>query len=307
MGNRINITECFLREDIQNIKENDLHLFPPELLIDIYKNLKSAGEKSFEIASMVNPKFVPSMHPDRLKKIIKGVGPANANLELITLVPNLRGVDNFFKMGLGQNGYKHTAGIFFSPYDDVNKKNLGQNGTLDKLLKKNGEYDKMFSHFRKNNTPTVAYIMNALGHKVKGQIHQPTTNELVYYINYLTNQGVKRISLAGTEGLRDRKTTTKILTEIVSKIKNPSVLAYHVHNKHKKQATQNIIGAYEAGIRHYDTSAGMHGGCIINNPISNAGTKEAIVGLKKHDPNAILNINLNKLNLQIKKIHHAYR
>ena len=163
----------------------------------------------------------------------------------------------------------------------------------------------MFSKLRNDGTPVIAYIMNALGHKTNGQIHQPKTNDLVNYINYLTSQGVKRISLADTEGLRNKKTTKKILTEIISKIKDPSILASHPHNN-PSQATQNIIGSYEAGFRNYDTSAGMHGGCIINNPIANAGTQNTIIQLRKYSPNIIINIDLNKLNIPLKKIDKAY-
>lgn len=313
LSDKVRLTEVLLREDVQNVSSEFLHHISPDSLIEIFNDLRFAGINSFEIASMVNPKRIPAMHPDRLKPIIFAAGVANDHLELITLVPNIRGLNSFFSMGLGNDGYKHTVGIFFSPYDEVNQRNVGKK-TLD-LVGPSGEYEKMFSRIKEDGSPVIAYLMNALGHKVSSNkqfktsnnyIAQPSTKVLIKYINYLSENGVSRISLSDTEGLRNKEETKRILGDVISKVSNPEILAYHPHHSNPEQAAINIAGAYELGFRHFDTTSGRgYGGCIIDKSIANAGTKDTIKHIK--EAGGTTDISLERLRLSTLKISEVYK
>jgi len=115
----VNITDVTLREYGQNIPAEYLHIFAPEIRVEIALRLIDAGIRNIEILSCVNPKISPAMNEEALKKITQDLGRIN-NINFITLVPNKAGYKNFLELGLGPDGYNHTMGIFFSAIEAHN-------------------------------------------------------------------------------------------------------------------------------------------------------------------------------------------
>ena len=56
---KVRLSEVLFREDVQNLRVQDLEYVSPEFLVEIYTGLRTAGINSFELASMVDPRKVP--------------------------------------------------------------------------------------------------------------------------------------------------------------------------------------------------------------------------------------------------------
>jgi isopropylmalate/homocitrate/citramalate synthase len=110
---RVIITDVTLREYGQNIPSSYLHIFTPEIRIEIALSLIDSGFTNIEILSCINPQVAPAMNKKVIRKIAKKLGRVNG-VNLITLVPNEVGYKSFLSAGLGPEGYNHTMGLFFS-------------------------------------------------------------------------------------------------------------------------------------------------------------------------------------------------
>jgi len=60
-----------------------------------------------------------------IESILEALGKVPA-ADLITLVPNSAGYENFLSLDLGPEGYNHTMGLFFSAIETHNLLNLGR-------------------------------------------------------------------------------------------------------------------------------------------------------------------------------------
>ncbi|MBW2005707.1 MAG: hypothetical protein JRI72_14120, partial [Deltaproteobacteria bacterium] len=65
----VTVTDVTLREYGQNIPAEYLHIFTPEIRVEIALRLIDAGIRNIEILSCVNPKISPAMNKEGLKKI----------------------------------------------------------------------------------------------------------------------------------------------------------------------------------------------------------------------------------------------
>ena len=138
----VTITDVTLREYGQNIPHQYLHIFTPEIRVEIALQLIDAGMRNIEILSCVHPKISPAMNEEALQKIAQDLGKING-VNLITLVPNRAGYNAFLGLGLGPDSYNHTMGVFFSAIEAHNIANLGR--PLKETIE---EYKQITARFR---------------------------------------------------------------------------------------------------------------------------------------------------------------
>ena len=119
------ITDVTLREYGQNAPASSLHIFSPQVRIDLAFKLIEAGFRRLEVLSCVHPRISPAMDEETIRTIASGVGRMD-HVNFVTLVPNREGYKTFLSAGLGPDGYHHTLGIFFSAVKTHNRLNLGR-------------------------------------------------------------------------------------------------------------------------------------------------------------------------------------
>ncbi|MFH1480278.1 MAG: hypothetical protein ABIG67_03340 [Pseudomonadota bacterium] len=258
------ITDVTLREYGQNIPEGFLHIFNPEIRVEITSRLIDAGFKNVEILSCIHPKIAPAMNQEALKKIASELGKIQG-VNLITLVPNKAGYRNFLENGFGPDCYDHTMSIFFSAVEAHNLANLGRpiKATIE-------DYRSILEDASSRGIRTIAYISAAFGYMdpVSGQTLQANLDEINQYMDLLLNMGVKTVTLTDLQGVADEKETRRILETILSKRKGKQIdkLGYHPHHISGEKAIANSVVVYLLGLRRFDSSLGGTGGCITGAP-----------------------------------------
>jgi len=258
------ITDVTLREYGQNIPAEYLHIFTPEIRVEIALRLIDAGIKNIEILSCVNPKISPAMNKEGLKKTIRDLGRVNG-VNLITLVPNRAGYNTFLELGLGPDSYNHTMGVFFSAIEAHNIANLGR--PLKETIE---EYQKIIRDASSHNIRIIGYVSAAFGYfePENGVLIKPDIDEVNNYIDLLLDLGVDTVTLSDLQGVANEERTREIFETILNKRteRDTDKLGYHPHHVSGKAAIANSKIAYDLGIRRFDSSLGGTGGCVTGAP-----------------------------------------
>jgi hydroxymethylglutaryl-CoA lyase len=258
------ITDVTLREYGQNVPASFLHVFTPQIRIDIALKLIEAGFRNLEVLSCVHPRIAPAMDEEAIRKIAGGIGRLES-VNPITLVPNLSGYKRFLNCNLGPGGYKHTIGIFLSAIEAHNVLNLGRRikETLD-------EYRAILRDASQRNIRVVAYISAAFGYRVhpNSEVLKPEAGELGSYIDMLFDMGAVTVTLSDLQGLAAEEETRRLLETVVRGRERQvsERLGYHPHHVHGDRGIANTGVAYQIGIRRFDSSIGGTGGCVTGAP-----------------------------------------
>jgi hydroxymethylglutaryl-CoA lyase len=223
-------------------------LIPTPTKIQFIQMLHDAGLTNIEVTSFVNPNVIPNLAD--AEEVFIGV----KHLNPFVLVPNHRGMERAQKVGA------ENINIFFSADENFNYKNLGM-GLEDILIR----YEKMLE--RQPKSKVRVYV---------SCFFDPLINQ-DYVINRATALGSK-IVLCDTDG----KATPEIVHEkLLSLHLDRNLFSAHFH-KGKTPMIQNVIAAYNAGIREFDCSIGGLGGCpLYPNSNGNLPTEEIIQWAKE--------------------------
>jgi hydroxymethylglutaryl-CoA lyase len=270
---KVTITDVTLREYGQNVPENRMNTFSPEIRVEIALRLIDAGFSNIELFSCINPKVAPAMHRKALERIAVDLGRIDG-VNLITLVPNKAGYRNFLDLDLGPGGFNHTIGIFFSAVEAHNLANLGR--PIRETVK---EYQNIASDARSNNIRMVGYISAAFGYfdPDQGVLLQAEMSEINHYLDLLFDMGAETVTFSDLQGVADRNQTGRFFETILDmrKGKDREKLGYHPHHISGDAAIGNSRIAYDLGVRRFDSSLGGTGGCVTGAP-GNQPTEELV-------------------------------
>jgi hydroxymethylglutaryl-CoA lyase len=260
----VTITDVTLREYGQNIPAEYLHIFTPEIRVEIALQLIDAGMRNIEILSCAHPRVSPAMNKEALQKITQDLGRIN-EVNLITLVPNRAGYNTFLELGLGPDSYNHTMGVFFSAIEAHNIANLGR--PLKETIE---ELKKIIRDASSHNIRITGYISAAFGYfePEDGVLIKPDIDEVNNYINLLLDLGVDTVTLSDLQGVANEERTREIFETILNKRAGSDTdkIGYHPHHVSGKAAVANSTIAYDLGIRRFDSSLGGTGGCVTGAP-----------------------------------------
>ena len=258
------ITDVTLREYGQNVPANMLHIFSPEIRVEIALRLIDAGFTNIEIFSCINPRVAPAMNREALKKIAIDLGRING-VNLITLVPNQAGYRNFLDLDLGPKGFNHTIGMFFSAVEAHNLANLGR--PIKETVE---EYKKIAGVARSSNIRMVGYISAAFGYFDSGHgvLIKTDIGEVNGYTDLLFDLGVETVTFSDLQGVASQEETGIFFETMLNirKGKDVEKLAYHPHHISGEAAIANSRIAYDMGVRRFDSSLGGTGGCVTGAP-----------------------------------------
>ncbi len=261
---RVVITDVTLREYGQNVPANHLHIFNPEIRVEIALKLIDAGFSNIEIFSCINPRVAPAMNREALKKIATDLGRING-VHLITLVPNRAGYRNFLDLDLGPEGFNHTIGIFFSAVEAHNLANLAR-----PIMETVEEYEEIARDARSNNIRVAGYISAAFGyfdpdHNV---LIKADVDKVSSYTDMLFDFGVETVTFSDLQGVAGPQETRMFFDTILNTRDDKEIekLGYHPHHVSGEAAIANSRIAYDTGIRRFDASLGGTGGCVTGAP-----------------------------------------
>ncbi len=233
---RVQVTESATRDGLQSLGVW-IETGAKSQLID---DLAGAGLTSFDAVSFVSPTWVPQMADGA--DVVAGV--TTPAIELIGLVPNMKGLENGLAAGLTN------FGVLTAASDTFNQKNL--NATVDEsmhrirriLLEAPGEVT-----FR-------AYVSTATHCPYEGP-QEP--DWVAHLVETLSEWGASAVFLGETLGRATVYDVERLLDEVLDRVPVDHV-GVHFHDTYG-QAVANTFISLERGVSKMDSSAGGLGGC----------------------------------------------
>ena len=238
--NGIKIVEVGPRDGLQNEKQ----YVPADQKVQFISDLKASGLNSIEVTSFVRADKIPQMKD--AKEVFKSLAKERLDLgTLIALVPNLKGLNEFLKLG-GKN-----MAVFSSPSETFNKKNI--NSSVSESIEK---ITAVMKEGGKNGVQVRGYISTAFSCPYEGKINRDVLAKLS---ETFLNLGAYEISLGDTIGKATPDEVYEVLTFLLKFVPKEKI-AMHFHDTYGF-ALSNTLVALEMGIRNFDSSAGGLGGC----------------------------------------------
>jgi isopropylmalate/homocitrate/citramalate synthase len=205
---------------------------------------------------------------EQLAEVVRAMGRLDG-VEVVTLVPNLHGWDSFRALGLGEDGLRHTVGLFHSAVEQHNVANLGV--SVGETVTGMREVAR---RALAAGTPVSAYVSAAFGYREQGRIFRASDTELADHLRRCFDMGARMVTLSDLQGLADARETRRSWEWILDLDGGAyaSRLGYHAHHTEPRRAVDLVEAAFRAGVRCFDTSLLSTGGCVTGAP-GNAPTE----------------------------------
>jgi hydroxymethylglutaryl-CoA lyase len=238
---KVRIVEVGPRDGLQNEKA----IVSLEDKVLFIKKLSAAGLKEIEATSFVRAEKIPQMSDGAELYSELSKDPVLFQTKLISLVPNVKGMEAALKAGV-----KDIA-VFTATSNTFNKKNI--NATIDESLKR---IEEVMVLARKENIRTRGYISTVFGCPYEGSTSLDVLKDVAHK---LQDMGVYEVSLGDTIGIANPKQVCDVL-EFLDKDFKKSFFSMHFHDT-RGMAVANILTSLELGMLSFDSSAGGLGGC----------------------------------------------
>lgn len=209
--------------------------------ISLIESLAAKGLTSFDAVSFVNPKAVPQMADGA--EVIAGLS-SRQGLELIGLVPNIKGFESAMEAGID------TIAVLTAASDTFNERNI------------NASVDESMHRIRRvlfevpMGVGIRAYVSTATHCPFEGE---QDPDWVAHLVETLLEWGAESVFLGDTVGMATTAHVDRLLDEVL-KVATPDQVGIHFHDTYG-QGLANTTVALERGISRMDTSAGGLGGC----------------------------------------------
>jgi len=238
---KVRIVEVGPRDGLQNEKS----IVSIDDKVTFIKMLAEAGLLEIEATSFVRAEKIPQMSDGcELNARLQSL-PELKKTHLISLVPNMKGMEGALKAGV-----KDIA-VFTATSNTFNQKNI--NATIDESLVRIEEVMKVA---KANNIRTRGYISTVFGCPYEGKTSLETLKRVAHK---LQDMGVYEISLGDTIGIANPLQVSEVI-DFISKDFNKSFFSMHFHDT-RGMAVANILSSLEMGMTSFDSSAAGLGGC----------------------------------------------
>lgn len=260
---KINVTEVCPRDGWQN--------FHGEILdhnwkVETVKKMIRAGANSIDLASFVNPKYVPQMADakEMFQELSKWVEEENLDVELMALTLNGRGIEDAIKAGA------KTVLFVASASEEHNQRNSRKS-----ISESMEDLKKLYP--MTEGAEVVLSIACAFASPFGDEISYETLYELISSAKEL---GIKRFGLADTAGIADPYTVQNTLRKLKKDFRLEN-FSMHMHDA-QGMGLANVLMGIEEGIVNFDSSLAGMGGCpFVPKAKGNISTEDLLNMLHK--------------------------
>jgi hydroxymethylglutaryl-CoA lyase len=236
------VREMGLRDGLQMIST----FVPTEAKLEWIRAELEAGVREIEVTSFVPPKLIPQFVD---AEEVTSRAMEMEGLTVMTLVPNLRGAERAFALGV------HKVDFVVSVSRTHNLKNVRR------------EREESLADFKriveardaaglKGKTQLAAGLSTALGCSYEGRI---SVDDVRRCAAFLAEAGAEEIMVADTVGYADPKQVREVFQAVLAETGKIPVAA-HFHDT-RGTGLANVSAALDCGIRSFDASLGGLGGC----------------------------------------------
>jgi hydroxymethylglutaryl-CoA lyase len=237
---RVTLCECFARDGLQH----EPRFVPTAAKLALLERFAALGFKRVEATSYSNPKVVPQFSD--ASQLLKSLRKQKDVYYKATCA-NLRAVERALADLDAGHGASEIS-LLVSATESHTQKNLNRSraGQWQNI---SGMVTAAKGRFRMVGTVSVAF-----GCPFEGKVDPAVVLE---DLRRFVALGVEHVALGDTTGMATPRTVKKMFEEL-GKIKNLIPIA-HFHDT-RGTGLVNYVAAYEAGVRHFDSSFGGAGG-----------------------------------------------
>lgn len=235
MGDNVIMTDVTGRDGFQMEKD----WIATEDKINVINQIIAAGIPRIEATSFVSPKAVPQMRDAH--EVIRGIN--RENVEVIALVPNVKGAELALEAGVDEVNY------VLSISETHNQKNVRK--TVGESIEGVKDIQKLM-----DSSKITVSLATAFGCPFEGLYE---VDKILGNIETLTAAGLSRFTIADTTGMANPVQMTEFISTIREQYPQHH-FGLHLHNT-RGMGLANIYAAYQAGMRHFDAALGGIGGC----------------------------------------------
>ena len=213
-----------------------------ELKLEVIDKLIAAGVKHMEYTSFVSPKAIPQLAD--AQTVTEAVMKKYPGLDLFALVPNLRGAQNAYELGLRRVCY------VVSLSKSHNKANI--NRTHEQSLEAYQEIRAAYPDLE-----VVVDLATTFGCPFEGKYND--SQAVVNFLKDYADAGMTTCCLCDTIGIADPAQVKSVTGELKASYPNLQ-LQVHFHDT-RGLGMVNTMAAIESGVTEVQSALGGLGGC----------------------------------------------
>jgi hydroxymethylglutaryl-CoA lyase len=239
----VNVREVGPRDGFQNEPE----IVPTDEKVRLIELLAASGLKRIEATSFVRADVIPQLAdgPEVLSRI-----QVPDDVAISVLIPNERGLDNALRL----RDRFHEVNVFMSASETHNTKNV--NRSVGESL---AGLERVLGRARQEGLRCEAVISVAFGCPYEGHVPPERVFEIA---RALRDAGAQEIGFGDTTGMANPAQVRDYFPAAREALGADVELTAHFHNT-RGQGLANVLAAYDAGVRSFESSFGELGGCPV--------------------------------------------
>jgi hydroxymethylglutaryl-CoA lyase len=243
MPEHVKVREVGPRDGFQNEPE----VIATDEKVRLIDMLARTGLERLEVTSFVRPDVIPQLADAR--EVLQAIDlPESVSRSV--LIPNERGLDNALEL---RDRFQE-INVFMSASETHNRKNV--NRSIEESLR---GLERVLGRAREAGLRCEAVISVAFGCPYEG--HVPP--ERVFGIaRTLRDAGAVEIGFGDTTGMANPAQVRAFFPAARGALGDDVELTAHFHNT-RGQGLANVLAAYDAGVRSFESSFGELGGCPV--------------------------------------------
>jgi len=251
----VTIVEVGPRDGLQY----ESHFFPTEKKIRLIDMLSKTGLKRIEISSFVHPKVIPQF-ADTME-VVEGIS-RQPGVIYSAPVPNLKGCERAVTTPVQE------LALFVSASETHNRKNVNMRveeslETLRQVALVAGRAGKRLR----------GYVVTAFGCPYEGRV---PLEQVARITEAYAQMGVHEVSYGDTTGMANPRQVAVFFERQLAFAGATLGVSAHFHNS-RGTGLANVLAAYQAGVRVFDSSVGGIGGCpTAVGAMGNIATEELV-------------------------------
>ena len=274
MSEHVDVREVGPRDGFQNEPE----VIATEDKVRLIDMLARTGLRRLEVTSFVRADVIPQLSDAR--EVLTAIDVPD-DVSLSVLIPNERGLDNALEL----RDRFHEINVFLSASEEHNRRNV--NRSVEESLT---GLERVLGRAREAGLRCEGVISVAFGCPYEG--HVPP--ERVFAIaRRLIAAGAQEIGFGDTTGMANPAQVRGFFPAAREALGDEVELTAHFHNT-RGQGLANVLAAFDAGVRSFESSFGELGGCPVpKGATGNVATEDVLSML--HEMGIETGVSLEKL------------
>ena len=242
--------------------QNETAPIPTAAKISFVDDLSHSGVHEIEVSAFVSSRWVPQLSD--AADVFAGI-TRRRGVTYSALVPNRQGFDQALAAGA------HKVAVFTAASETFNRKNI--NTTIDGSIKR---FLPILAAAAEAGLPVRGYVSTAFWCAFEGRI---APQAVVALVDRLVDMGVDEVVISDTIGKATSDEVRQLLDLLLPRLPAERI-AVHLHDTYGR-GVENVLAAWDHGIRTVDASVGGLGGCPYAPGASgNVATEDVVAALE---------------------------